>query len=538
MLKKLSLYYIVILISTALLVLVSLQLYQAKQLYDQTLVELDNHIQNVLSKVVIRHEKADDFKRYTKFFNKDFSGQYKTALKQEFQNLHPVQNTVTIKDTFIRVDGRDAKYLFVSGKSYDSISDVTAKHSVLARDITEMSHLLKTGKSNNNDSTEIGYELGKKVMSDLFRKSEYVNDIMVNAFRSSDFLEPYQRVDLAFLDSIIENTFKAEKLSNAFKYVIYDESENVVNFPSHTSRYDTSLDTAKTFRERLFPGNIFDEKLTLHLHFPQKGIALFNEMWLTLLVSIFLVILIVISFYVMFKTILNQRRLAEVKNDFISNMTHEFKTPISTISLACEAMGDQDMIPKSQYEVIDPYVKMINEENKRLSSLVERILQSAILDRGELNLKNEKLELNEIASSAVQKARIRIPKGKIKVELASGMLYFTGDKMHTNNLISNLIDNAIKYSKEYVDIVVTTEKLEKGIRISVSDKGIGIKNEHIDKIFDKLYRVPTGNVHDVRGFGLGLSYVKAIADMEGWTIDVKSKFGEGSTFKLTILKEE
>ncbi|MCC5924634.1 MAG: HAMP domain-containing histidine kinase, partial [Crocinitomicaceae bacterium] len=239
---------------------------------------------------------------------------------------------------------------------------------------------------------------------------------------------------------------------------------------------------------------------------------------------------------VMFRTILGQRRLAEAKNDFISNMTHEFKTPISTISLACEALGDNDMIKEAQRDTIAPFVKMIGQENKRLESLVERILQSASLEKGKLKIKYEELELNEIVSLVAQKARMRVPsnKGRINLQLAPGFLYFKGDPVHTMNLVSNLVDNAIKYSKDHVDISLTTFKKYNQIHLVVSDKGIGIKKEYLDKIFDKLYRVPTGNVHDVKGFGLGLSYVKSIAEACGWEIQVQSKWNFGSDFTLII----
>lgn len=531
-------------ISVAVLFLVGLLIYQAKELYDQTLYELNAHIENTLSTAAIRHEKADDFKRYTNFFKTDFGNQYKKALKQEFQNIAPVQESVSIRDTFVLIDGREVKYLYITGESYDSITDVKAKHSVLARDLTEMTDfmdLVQSGsKPDVSDPSIFDYDLDKRVITNLFRKSKYINDLMISAFRSSDFLEADERIDLTFLDSIVSMTFRAESLSQDYQFTIIDEQQKRVDFQNKVSRYNMSLDTTNTFRVRLFPGNIFDEPLTLYLNFPKKGVALIREMWLTLLISIFLIILIVISFYVMFKTILNQRRLAEVKNDFISNMTHEFKTPISTISLACEAMSDDDMLDKQHYDVILPYVSMIVDENKRLGSLVERILQSAILDKGKLKLKNEKLELNEIITNAVQKARIRVPKGKgeIKLNLEIKALYFYGDQVHTANLVSNLIDNAIKYSKEHIDIVVTTKVSNSGLQLIVEDKGIGIKQEHLERIFDKLYRVPTGNVHDVKGFGLGLSYVKAIVDMKEWDIRVKSKFGEGSAFILTIKNKE
>ncbi|HZH86952.1 MAG TPA: HAMP domain-containing sensor histidine kinase [Brumimicrobium sp.] len=534
--KKIQLKHIVFLVSTALVVLVFLQLYQAFQLYEKKSEELNNHIDNVLSKVAIRHEKASDLERYTSFFGNDFSGQYKMALKQEFQNLVPVRESVSIKDTLIYEDGRDVKYLYITGDSYDSLTHVTAKHSVLARDISEIPSYIKKGPKPGagHESNDLAFQLDKRVINSLFKKSKYINEMMVTAFRSSGHNKPTERVDLAFLDSMISKTFEVEELATSFNYGIFDEEKEIVTFPAYTDRYNLSINPEKSMKVKLFPGNIFDEELTLHVSFPQKNSVLFHEMWLTLTVSILLVILVVISFYVMFKTILNQRRLAEIKNDFISNMTHEFKTPISTISLACEAMSDSDM-NKGGTNTMAPFIKMIDEENKRLGGLVEQILKAAVLDKGDIKIKRDQLELNEIVSQVVGKAKIRIPKGGIKLEQAVGLLPFIGDPVHSNNLISNLIDNAIKYSKEEVDILVQTEKLPDGdYRLTVKDKGIGIKNEHIDKIFDKLYRVPTGNVHNVKGYGLGLNYVKAIVDIQGWSISVKSKYGEGTTFILLI----
>ncbi len=540
--RRIRIKNIAFLTSAALLVLVSLQLYHAVQLYEQKSEEFSTSIDNILSKVAIRHEKASDLQRYSSFFSNDFSGQYKKALKQEFQNLVPVRESVSITDTIIFEQGERRKYLYITGESYDSLTDVKAKHSVLARDISELGNLMRSGKRNvnNSDSTDLAYQLDKRVITTLFKKSKYINELMVNAFRTSGFLAPSQRVNIAFLDSMISKTFEYENLNTTYNYAITNAKDEIVKFPSYTERYNLTIDKEKAKKVRLFPGNIFDEALTLNVSFPKKNSVLFNEMWLTLTVSILLIALVVISFYVMFKTIIGQRRLAEVKNDFISNMTHEFKTPISTISLACEAMNDADMTNEDT-KAVSPYVKMIQEENSRLGILVEQILKSAVLDKGELKLKKEQLELNEIVSKAVQKSKIRIPedKGGIELEQATGMLYFTGDPVHASNLISNLIDNAIKYSKDQVNITVITRKLDSGgYEVEVTDQGIGIKNEHIDKIFDKLYRVPTGNIHNVKGFGLGLSYVKAIADMENWKINVKSKFGEGSTFTLTIKNQK
>jgi two-component system phosphate regulon sensor histidine kinase PhoR len=244
-------------------------------------------------------------------------------------------------------------------------------------------------------------------------------------------------------------------------------------------------------------------------------------------------ILIVVALVFMFRTIVTQKKLSEMKNDFISNMTHEFKTPISTISLACEAMGDSD-VAGSLDDQTKPYVNMISQENKRLSLLVERILQSATLDKGELNIKNELIPLDKVIAGVVENAQFRISNsgGNIDLKLTGDSVMIKGDPMHTTNIISNLIDNAIKYSDKAPQISVTLKSSGNTHELVVKDQGIGIKKEHLNKIFDKLYRIPTGNIHNVKGFGLGLSYVKAISDHHGWNVKVRSKYGVGSEFTI------
>ena len=179
---------------------------------------------------------------------------------------------------------------------------------------------------------------------------------------------------------------------------------------------------------------------------------------------------------------------------------------------------------------------MINDENQRLSLLVERILQSAVLDRGELKLNKEKILLNEIIFDVVHNAQFRIKSlgGKIDVDIPNELIEITADKMHFTNLFSNLVDNGIKYCEGSPHLRIELKKDVNGFLLSVSDNGVGISKEHIDKIFDKLYRIPTGNLHNVKGFGLGLSYVKAIVKLHGWDVNVKSTLGKGSTFTIKI----
>ena len=308
-----------------------------------------------------------------------------------------------------------------------------------------------------------------------------------------------------------------------------------MNFRYPADRYKKNLDTTHAVHTTLFPSNILDETLILYLKFPSQKTYLFKEMGIPFTISLLLVVVIIITISYLFNTILSQEKLGELKNDFISNMTHEFKTPISTISLACQAMNDKDVIGDST-EKITPFVTMIDHENKRLEILVERILQSATIDKGDIPLKNETIDLVELTRNLCDTARFRLKSysGNISFKTQVSTISLTGDRMHISNMISNLIDNAIKYSTDVIDVTVTINQTKEDIQISIQDKGIGMAKEHISKIFDKLYRVPTGNIHNVKGFGLGLSYVKAISQLLGWNIQVKSQLGIGSEFKIII----
>lgn len=535
--RRIKLKYLLALISSISIVLVVMLMLQVYKLYEKRSEDLNEYIENVLNKVAIRHEKATDLQAYTSFFSEDFSGQYKKALKQEFQNLVPVKESVTIKDTTIFENGRHVKYLQVTGESFDSLTHVTAKHSVLARDLSEVpSYIQKTASDEvvSKDSNDLAFQLDKRVITSLFKKSKYINELMASAFRSTDLLSAEQRINLAFLDSMIYKTFEVENLETSYNYAVTDEQGEIVVFPTYTDKYNLEINLQEAKKIRLFPGNIFDEELTLNVYFPKRKSLLIQDIWLGVFAGVFLVALILLSFYLMYGMLVKQRQLAVAKSDFISNMTHEFKTPISTISLACEAMLDNDMT-QNDISTVSPFIKMIDEENKRLGGLVEQILKSTVLDKGEIKMKKENLDLNEITTEVANKAKIRVGEGKLYLDQELGHLPFIGDTVHVNNMVSNLVDNAIKYSKDNIDITIKTEKLaNEKYRLSVSDKGIGIKNEHLDKIFDKLYRVPTGNVHDVKGYGLGLNYVKAIVDAHGWDIKVKSKYNEGTTFVVTI----
>lgn len=495
-----------------------------------------------MERIALQHEKAEDLRRYMQIVNQDFSGQYKDILKEEFQNLLSLQESISIKDTSILENDGPHDYLLIKGRSFDSISGVSAEHRVLARDVRQLRQLFdrQNKRIPTNDSMALSIQLDQKVLQHIFKKAKFVNEMMVETFRNNVYASPADRIDVEFLDSLIRKEFTVDELPSSYRFVVEDENFIPVKFKVHPRNYDLSLDTNLTVYSRttLFPSNMLDDNLVLHVYFPGKIMFLFKEMLASIGVTLSLVLIIVVTLIFMMRTIQEQRRLDEMKTDFISNMTHEFKTPISTISLACEAMSDSDMLGESVNQT-RPYVRMIDEENKRLSLLVERILQSAVLEKGKAELKKEFVLLNTSVHDAVENVKLRVSSlnGQISLDLPKEEMTVYADKMHLNNCLSNLLDNAIKYSKgaPNIEVVVVSDKTS--FQISVTDQGLGIRKEHIDKIFDKLYRVPTGNVHNVKGFGLGLSYVKSIIELHKWDLTVRSVFGEGTTFTIKINKD-
>jgi len=250
--------------------------------------------------------------------------------------------------------------------------------------------------------------------------------------------------------------------------------------------------------------------------------------------SLLIIILIFFAFYYSIRTILKQKKVSEIKNDFINNMTHELKTPISTISLACEALSDPDI--SATPSLMNRYIGIIGQENKRLGVQVENVLKSAIWGSQAFKMNMEPVQMHSIIDEAVSKFQMQLDEkgGIIKMELGAKSDHLMADKVHITNAIYNLIDNAIKYTPTAPIIHIKTINEKDNLLVSVCDNGIGISKENHSKVFDKLYRVSTGNLHDTKGFGLGLNYVKTVVERHDGDVKVTSKLNKGSTFTLSI----
>ena len=297
---------------------------------------------------------------------------------------------------------------------------------------------------------------------------------------------------------------------------------------------DTTDLKKSIFKVNLFPDEIFFNPNQLIVYFPHQKSYILANVGGMLVLSVGLILVIVGVFYKTVEMFLSQKKITTVKNDLINNITHEFKTPISTISIACEALNEPGLLIEKNS--VTRYSKIIKEENDRLKMMVDALLNTAALEKSEFNLSKEKIDLHELILSSASKFEdiVNQKNGKIIFELNATKAVITGDKFHLTNIINNLIDNAIKYNERPPEITISTRDENKAIMINVKDNGIGISKEHLSKIFETFYRVSSGNIQNVRGNGIGLSYAKKIVETLGGAISVSSEIGIGSEFRIIL----
>jgi len=373
-------------------------------------------------------------------------------------------------------------------------------------------------------------ETDQKVKNKTEMAKEVFNDLMFTK-RSI-----YDRINYQILDSLLRYEIKMKGIEIPFEYGINSlENPGYLHYASSMKYKMTGLKNDKdTYSVNLFPNDYSNSESYLRVYFPNQDRYIIRNIWMMYATSLLLILVVLGCFYVAVSTIVKQKQLADIKNDFINNMTHEFKTPISTISLATQMLGDETISGSPM--IFKRYLGIIRDENKRLGSQVEKVLQTAQMERGEVQLKLGTVNVHQIIAQVLENIspQIELRQGIIEMDLQAENPEVQADEVHLTNIIFNLLDNANKYSPEKPAIKIATENTDKGLSIKVIDQGIGMTKESIKQIFEKFYRVPTGNVHDVKGFGLGLSYVKKMVEEHHGKINVQSKLGEGSEFEVVL----
>lgn len=382
--------------------------------------------------------------------------------------------------------------------------------------------------------------------------SNVIKDIALQSSDSSDLygavkqIEPnYFSVDINeelqpyYLETLLKREFYAQQVRYDFQYGIYDCFTDSIIF-GNLMKYvgDSTFSSKETTSEAPLPEAIWSKDgHYFTVYFPDVkengNVTQLSTSYSPYFYLIFIVVVILIFFGFTVNVIMRQKRLSEVKTDFINNMTHELKTPISTIGLSAEMIMRSDISDK---EKLQQYAGIIFKENKRLEHQVERVLNVAKMDKDKLSLKKERFDVHELLDEAKDNFEFNQTEkgGSIHLELDATQYEIDADPVHLSNVVYNLMDNAVKYCDHAPDITLKTQSDKRWFSLEITDNGIGIRREDLKMIFDKFYRVPTGNRHDVKGFGLGLYYVKLIIEEHGGQINVKSTVGKGTTFSIKL----
>ncbi|MBK3519451.1 sensor histidine kinase [Carboxylicivirga marina] len=365
------------------------------------------------------------------------------------------------------------------------------------------------------------------IQNDMRRRNEKKEKAQAK-YRQQD--EPIEnRIDNFRLEQYIFESIVEKGIQSPFEFAVINSNGK----PVHQTKSFSDEKPSELYTKLLFPNDYHPQANYLKLHFTEKPNPILESMGLVIPSAAFTLIVILLSIVTII-IIVRQKRLDQIKNDFINNMTHEFKTPISTISLASQMLKDEGVTktPKTLKHISG----VIQDESKRLSFQVEKVLQMAIFEKGKSGLKLKRLDVNDLIHHVTNNFRIKVEnqQGKIIERLEAKNSIITVDEVHFTNVIYNLLDNAVKYRKGAPVLYVKTWNKNNGIVISVKDNGMGISKDNLKRIFEKFYRVPTGNVHNVKGFGLGLAYVKKIIDDHGGQISVESEIEVGTKFDIFL----
>ena len=424
---------------------------------------------------------------------------------------------------YLEEDIRDIEAAFYSDYSAASSSAMASD----MQDAEDATQLLMPAPV----SVDAQYKRAQEIIRNqyLYQKG-LLNEVILNIMREAPRRNPLERADSAEVNVKLREELASCGITLPFEIKLTTAGETLYA----SAGYPAEPDEDQVYSQTLFPGS--NTHYYLYVYFPTKGDYIYNSVRFLIPSLAFTLILMIVFIYTVILAF-RQKRLTEMKSDFINNMTHEFKTPISTISLAGQMLGDAS-VTKSP-TMLKHLSEVITDESKRLRFQVEKVLQMSMFDKQQPNLKATDIDINSLVEQVVHTFKLKVEKygGSLQMDLEATDPIVYADEMHLTNVLFNLLDNAVKYKRDDEDLhlhISTRNKGDDKLLVRIADNGIGIKKEHLKRIFEKFYRVPTGNRHDVKGFGLGLAYVYKIITQFKGTISVESEPGKGTAFTITL----
>ena len=513
--KKSTIWIIAIIMGFSFLALLYLQLSYIEEMAKMKKEQFDESVNRSLYQAS-RNLEVNETLRY---LEKDVNETERRAFRQDSVSSHGDLNGGVVQHSHqYAVAGKD-------GTIYSSfqLKTITTKPSTIPKAM-----ILRSDKNSINEASKSLQEI---VRNRYVYQKALLDEVVYNILYTASDKPLRERINFKLLDQDI----RAELLNNGINIpyhftVSTADGREVYRCPDYT---EDGL--PYTYSQVLFRNDPSSKMGVVRIHFPDINGYIFSSVRF-MIPSVVFTLVLLITFIFTIVVIFRQKRYTEIKNDFINNMTHELKTPIASISLAAQMLNDNS-VGKSP-AMLSHLGGVINDESKRLRFLVEKVLQMSMFDRKKAVFKKKELDLNEMVENIANSFTLRVEHtgGKIYTEIEAIDSAIYVDEMHFQNVIFNLLDNAVKYRKQDMplDIYMKTWNDDLHLYLSIRDTGMGIKKENLKKIFEKFYRVHTGNLHDAKGFGLGLAYVKKIIDLHKGTIHVESEFGKGTKFTITL----
>ncbi|WP_298368785.1 HAMP domain-containing sensor histidine kinase [uncultured Lutibacter sp.] len=511
---------IIILMSISLIGIITVQVFWIKNTIEITEKQFTSNVRFALAKVSedIRQREFDDFyEKYAANYKEGELIKGSDVRNFIFERIDTINNErFTFSQSIIEQNYKVPTEFFEN----DSISfkEIYSKEEISIVDNNVLDDALGDDKLPEEHITKMG------------RLKEAEKSLLVQSFDASRKKLPInQRVSNYEITTRLDRELKSKGINTDFKYGIYSNG-----LATQVKSGYFRKEAGKSYVVPMFADAEGQSEFQLFVTFPEKKNFILSSIFKLLVLSAFFILIIILAFVTALYQLIKQKQISEIKTDFINNMTHEFKTPIATINLALDAIknpkiiGDEDKVMR--------YVKMIRDENKRMHVQVENVLRISKLEKNQLDVSKEAVDMHDIIEDAVTHVEllVRNKGGYIKVHLKAGFTEILGNQFHLTSIIVNMLDNAIKYTEEAPKIDVFTENTSKNIIIKVKDQGIGMGKNVQKNIFKKFYREETGNIHNVKGHGLGLSYVKKIVEIHQGEIFVESEKGVGSTFTIKL----
>lgn len=519
--KKRTLYLLVALMSFSLVGIVWVQIYW---IYNGILVkeaQFDQLVTEALNNVISDLEEEESIN----FIHNQLAKSTSNIIIQTDSIRPKKQQIKKWVSKSVVADSKDSTSSFSFDFTSDNDEDVEMKISIngdvqtidfnnklkKVKHIVQFDSLLLQERENSMFSNRFG-----NIMVKMINEFKSINDPVNHLLKNND------------MDSIIQVNLQANGISLPFSYAVLHHDSILSKFSSANF-----LDVAKAYKVNLFKHNIFNLPIQLAISFSNKRNYVLKSMWLMLVCSFLFTLIILFIFVSTLYYMIKQKKISDIKNDFINNMTHEFKTPISTISLAIDSITHPKIIDDK--EKINYYADIIRTENKRMNKQVENVLNTSLAEKNELVLQKQNVNVVELVNKIKERMKLQLDSAGacLTINKIDDYLNINADETHLQNALCNLIDNAIKYSNEAPKINLFARQNGNCLEFIVEDNGIGMSNETQQKVFDKFYREQTGNIHKIKGFGIGLSYVKAIIEAHSGEINLTSKLNQGTT--VTIL---